>query len=96
MYVYQRVRSYLEDNEIEPIRVAERLEMSLAQFSAILDGSSSFDQYRRRSWGGFWNCIIPDYFQSISDTNGDQCTGDYWFGSVFHADWYYIWITAIL
>lgn len=41
MCVYQKVRSYLEDNEIEPIRVAEQLEMPLVQFNAILNGSET-------------------------------------------------------
>jgi len=41
MCVYQKVRSYLEDNEIESISVAERLKMPIEQFNAILNGTET-------------------------------------------------------
>ena len=41
MCVYQKVRSYLEDNEIEANCVAEKIGVSTSTFNAILNGSET-------------------------------------------------------
>ena len=41
MSVYQKVRSYLKDNEIEPLYVAEQIGVPISTFNSILEGKET-------------------------------------------------------
>ena len=41
MRVYQKVRSYLEENHIEPLSIAEKIGVPISTFNAILDGTET-------------------------------------------------------
>ena len=71
MCVYQKVRSYLEDNEIEPIRVAEQLKMPLVQLNAILNGSETLYADDLRAICYALNVSPEEFIEPITQTNGE-------------------------